>query len=686
MSLDYEKKKSLVLKEMISNYQKQLLVEREETLKLPIETENGFNVEREAKLIDIDEKMDILKRHEKDPYFAKLIFTDTNDNEEFMGYIGRVSVGDIQTKNDEKIVDWRAPIADLYYNGRVGNSSYVALNKEYNVDLKLKRQIVFKNGEVSSIYDFEDKISNDEFLTPFLTQSADNRLKSIVSTIQEEQNKIIRLPISKNMVVQGVAGSGKTTVALHRLSYLIYNYKKYANADEFLIISPNEIFMSYISSILVDLEADKSNSFSLNKVFEFACGTEFKLLNKHTKYEMLQTKKISTDYLSYKSSKEFAMCIDKFVFDYLNKLINKPLIVKGVKILDALDVLPYFKNNNDLNLNTLILNASRKIALELEINEDLQLKAFSNVNKSDSTLTKKYEIKRLIESGNFGYVKNNYNTNFKLFNIYKEFISSIEKYSDYKELDILKKQTLNDLKNKTLAYEDMSCLLYLYSKLTNIPYFEKLKCVFIDEAQDLSYLMFLALRKLFKNAKFSIFGDIAQGIYSYESINSWDEILDVVGNCELMYLDRSYRTSIEIMQEANKTLQKLNFKPANNVVRHGEEVEFNKDCNLELIKNQLKVLNEKYNNTAIICKDGKDLEKAIEMLSSLNLIVLDENNLSYNQNQNTILTVQTAKGLEFDSVIIFNEQSYLDNSLDLKLLYVAKTRALHKLIINGCKN
>ena len=686
MSLDYEKKKSLVLKEMISNYQKQLLVEREETLKLPIETENGFNVEREAKLIDIDEKMDILKRHEKDPYFAKLIFTDTNDNEEFMGYIGRVSVGDIQTKNDEKIVDWRAPIADLYYNGRVGNSSYVALNKEYNVDLKLKRQIVFKNGEVSSIYDFEDKISNDEFLTPFLTQSADNRLKSIVSTIQEEQNKIIRLPISKNMVVQGVAGSGKTTVALHRLSYLIYNYKKYANADEFLIISPNEIFMSYISSILVDLEADKSNSFSLNKVFEFACGTEFKLLNKHTKYEMLQNKKISTDYLSYKSSKEFAMCIDKFVLDYLNNIINKPLIVKGVKILDALDVLPYFKNNIDLNLNTLILNASRKIALELEINEDLQLKAFSNVNKSDSTLTKKYEIKRLIESGNFGYVKNNYNTNFKLFNIYKEFISSIEKYSDYKELDILKKQTLNDLKNKTLAYEDMSCLLYLYSKLTNIPYFEKLKCVFIDEAQDLSYLMFLALRKLFKNAKFSIFGDIAQGIYSYESINSWDEILDVVGNCELMYLDRSYRTSIEIMQEANKTLQKLNFKPANNVVRHGEEVEFNKDCNLELIKNQLKVLNEKYNNTAIICKDGKDLEKAIEMLSSLNLIVLDENNLSYNQNQNTILTVQTAKGLEFDSVIIFNEQSYLDNSLDLKLLYVAKTRALHKLIINGCKN
>ena len=137
-----------------------------------------------------------------------------------------------------------------------------------------------------------DQISNDEFLTPFLTQSANNRLKSIVSTIQEEQNKIIRLPIGKNSIVQGVAGSGKTTVALHRLSYLIYNYKRYAKAEDFLIISPNEIFMSYISSILVDLEADKSNSFSLNKVFEFAVGNEYKILNKHDQYEKLKLKKI----------------------------------------------------------------------------------------------------------------------------------------------------------------------------------------------------------------------------------------------------------------------------------------------------------------------------------------------------------------------------------------------------------
>lgn len=685
MSLEYEKKKSLVLKEMIENYKKELLIEREETLLLPIETENGFNVERESKLIDIDEKMDILKRHEKDPYFAKLIFTDINDGEEFMGYIGRVSVGDVQNNSDEKIVDWRAPIADLYYNGRIGESEYTALNNKYQVDLKLKRQIVFKEGEVKSIYDFEDKISNDEFLTPFLTQSADNRLKSIVSTIQEEQNKIIRLPVGKNCVVQGVAGSGKTTVALHRLSYLMYNYKKYANADEYLIVSPNEIFTSYISGILVDLEADKSNSFSLNKVFEFALGNEYKILNKHEQYENLQKKKISTDYLSFKSSKEFAEIIDKYIENYCNTLFDKDLIVKGVKVLDSSIVKPYFQNKNNNNITNLALNGSRKLALELEINEDLQTQALRNVNQSDATITKKHEIRRLLESGNFGYVKNNFNTNFKIFNIYKDFITNIHKYTDYKDINILQTETLNNLKKKILSYDDLGVILYFYSKFLSIPYFEKLKCVFIDEAQDLSIIMYMALRNLFNNATFSIFGDIAQGIYSYQSISNWEEILNIIGNCELLFLERSYRTSIEIMQEANKTLTKLGVKEANNVVRHGEEVEFNKECNYSLIEKQVKELNSKFSNTAIICKDNADLKIAEEMLKELNLIVLDENNLSYGKVQNTLLTVQTAKGLEFDSVIIFDVSKYKENPLDLKLLYVAKTRALHKLIINGNK-
>ena len=243
---------------------------------------------------------------------------------------------------------------------------------------------------------------------------------------------------------------------------------------------------------------------------------------------------------------------------------------------------------------------------------------------------------------------------------------------------------IKNLKNKTFSYDDLGAVLYLYSKFMDIPYYEKLKCVFLDEAQDLSNIMYLSLRKLFKNAKFSIFGDIAQGIYNYQSIDNWQSVQDIIGDCELMYLNRSYRTSIEIMAEANKTLAKLGVEPANNVVRHGEEVEFIDKCDLDTFKSQLEVLNSKFSNTAIICKDTEELRRAEKILAELNLAVLDESNLTYGQVQNTLLTVQTAKGLEFDSVIIFDNSSYTDSALDLRLLYVAKTRALHKLIINGC--
>ncbi|MBQ7351711.1 MAG: ATP-binding domain-containing protein [Clostridia bacterium] len=678
MSLDYEKKKAQVLKEMIENYKRELLEGRDAALDMPVETDNGFNIERETLITDIDEKLEILKRHEKDPYFAKLIFIDQDDGEEFQGYLGRLSIGDIGKPNDEKIVDWRAPIADLYYNGSIGTSSYNALGKEYNVDLKLKRQIQFKDGQVNSIYDFQDKVSSDEFLTPFLTQSANNRLKSIVSTIQEEQNKIIRMPIHQSSIVQGVAGSGKTTVALHRLSYLMYNYKRSALPEEYLIISPNEIFVSYISSILIDLDADKANSQSINKFFESICSNEYRILNKHTQYESLQKRNIDTSYLSEKTSLKFAQEIDKFIEKINQKIFYKDLILKGVKVLDKDDFIRFFDNPNNLDTNTLSINGCKKLSLTLATSQTLKSKAFHNINIGTDNITKKYQIQNLVESGNFGYIKNCFKTNFKLFSLYKDFITQLD--DNYK---ILKKETLANLKNKVISYDDLGSILYLQSRIENIPYLEKLKCVFIDEAQDISALLFLALRKLFKNAKFSIYGDIAQGIYGYQSISNWEEVKSIIGDSEILYLSKSYRTSIEITEEANKTLEKLGTPPASNVLRHGEKVERYQDAKLDTFKTQLETLNKNYSNTAIIVKDSTELKLAEEYLKTLNLTVLDESNILYGKAQNTILTVQTAKGLEFDSVIIFNEDSYSDSVIDLRLLYVAKTRALHKLIINS---
>ncbi len=683
MSLDYEKKKYEVLMGMVNAYQKELMTDREWALKMPIETENGFNIERENILNDIDEKMHILNKHRDNPYFAKLVFSDLSDGEEFQGYIGRLSIGEIKNPTDEKIVDWRAPISDLYYNGKLGETEYEALGKEYQVDLKLKRQVTIKEGEVKSIYDFEDKVSNDEFLTPYLTQSANNRLKSIVSTIQEEQNRIIRLPIFRNAIVQGVAGSGKTTVALHRLSYLMYNYKKQVKPEEYLIISPNEIFMNYISSILVDLEADKANSFSLNKMFEYALGNEYKILNKHSQYEYLKSKGIKHEYLKFKSSRAFAELIDKWLEDYKKEVFCKPLVVNGVEVLDKDTTFSFFTSYDNATIETIANNGYKKLGISLSLEGKVQKSAFKKIDEQNLELNKKFAIKRILESSNYGYVKKAINLNIDIFKIYKDMISNIHKYTDYEDIKILQRETLNRLKNKELAYDDMGVLLYLFSRFSEIPYYSKIKAVLIDEAQDLPSIMFMGLKNLFKMSTFMIFGDIAQGIYSYQSIDRWEDIQEIINECELLYLNRSYRTSIEIMDEAYVTLKKLGLPPANNVLRHGEKVDYYKDKNADLVSKQLELLSKEYNNTAIICKDNEELREAEKALESLELVVLDENNTTYSDIKKSLLTVQTAKGLEFDSVIIYDHSSYTENSIDLKLLYVAKTRALHKLIING---
>ena len=680
MNLEYEKKKYNILQDMVNKYYEELKKDRLKALDMPIETDNGFNVEREQLIDDIDEKIEILKRHCHEPYFAKLIFKDKDDDVEFNGYIGRLSIGDIGSTDDNKIVDWRAPISDLYYNGRIGDTQYTAHGKKFNVNLSLKRQINIKDNEVKSIYDFEDAVSSDEFLKPFLAQGADNRLKSIVATIQEEQNKIIRLPLYQNCIVQGVAGSGKTTVALHRLSYLMYNYKKSIRPQEFLIISPNEIFMSYISNILIDLDADKSNSYSLIKVIQNLIGYEYKILSKHEQFNYLVKNNISYKYLSFKNKSIFKTALDNYFFDLKQKIFKKPLIINGIEVLDKETVFKYF-NGREETIQQLLLHGSKKLGLALYYEDNIKNLAINNINNSNVDLQKKFSAKKIISSSNYGYIKKLFKIQNNPIKVYIDFINHIDQYIDFEEMSILKKYTLKNFKEKKVAFDDLASILYIISKLDELPYYNSIKYVFIDEAQDLSELMYISLKRIFPKAVFAIFGDISQGIYSYESIENWEQVQKIIGNSEIMYLNKSYRTSIEIMSEANKVLQKLGNPPANNVIRSAGKVEYYSNNNCEQIQNIINSYSNEYNNIAIICKDETQLKQASENLKNLNLTVIDEENISYDNKSKILLTVQTAKGLEFDMVIIYDYSSFNQNLLDLRLLYVAETRALHKLVL-----
>ena len=631
-------------------------------------------------------------RNQDSPYFARIIFQEDGNEEVTDVYIGKIGYVDLKTT---KLVDWRAPIADLYYNSALGRASYqtsafydnLLVDSKQNIEgtLSLKRQIRIDNNKVIDLFDFQNMVSSDEFLKPYLTESADNRLKNIVSTIQQEQNEIIRFPLNKNTIVQGVAGSGKTTVALHRLSFLMYNYKKYIKSKDFMIISPNQVFMSYISNLLIDLDADEAYSYSLENIFKEYTKIRWDVQAKHEQYEKLEDKKNNTDYLRFKGSKEFIEIIDRYLDDINRNIYYKDLIIDGVKVLNKEKMFEYHQKSKLKWIYPSFDAWVGKVVYDLKINTELTDEIEKNLKEQDIPFAKRLEIMRILQRGGLSrYLRRFMPTGLTPMKLYVALIKNIEKYTDYKWNHTLKKETLENLKNEKISYEDMFPLIYLQYKLEDIREYDNIKHVFIDEAQDNSYFCYFILRKIFPNAYFSIFGDLAQGLYSYQAIDDWKEIEPLFDEVNQLPLNKSYRTSIEIMDEANKTLEKLHMTKASNVIRHGEEVERRVGNPREVILQEIGEMREKgYKTIAVICKDKAEIAKASVLLSECNLQILDEKNSNYDELQVVLLTVQTAKGLEFDGVIIFDEDSYDENiKLDLKQLFVAKTRALHKLYLN----
>ena len=230
-----------------------------------------------------DDKMRLIYKNMDKPYFARIDFKRDNEKNLEKIYIGKVGVTD--EENNIVTVDWRAPISSIYYDSNIGRTKYIAPEGICEGELLLKRQFNIENQKLISYQDV-DTVANDELLKPYLSSSADNRLKNIVSTIQKEQNEIIREPLNKNIIVQGVAGSGKTTVALHRIAYLVYNYRDTVKPNQYLVIGPNKFFVSYISNVLPDLDVDNVNQLTYDELCKEYINEDFSL-------ELVKMKKLN---------------------------------------------------------------------------------------------------------------------------------------------------------------------------------------------------------------------------------------------------------------------------------------------------------------------------------------------------------------------------------------------------------
>jgi len=603
--------------------------------------EEKFKLEGEIKSIE---------KAKQTPYFARIDFNSKSNKEKC--YIGKLGVSDYD--NNIITVDWRAPISSLYYDSNVGKCSYEAPDGTINGELTLKRQYTIENSKLINFNDV-DTVSNDELLKPYLSVSADNRLKNIVSTIQSEQNKIIREKLGKNLVIQGVAGSGKTTVALHRIAYLVYNNRDLFKASDYMVIGPNKFFVSYISGILPDLDVNGVSEYTLDELMLKYVEEKFVINNSLDKIK-------DVDEISrFKTSMEIKKEIDKY-FDNLCILPNNDFTINGVKILSN----NFIRNMYDeINKNTFKSVKSRIDRLILLLNKYIN----DNMDLILYNLIKNKIDKKVLDE-----VKNNINNNLK-----KYFTILNKKVKDI-YIEILNDNSINtlDIRQNKIEIEDIPSLIYIKYRLSGGDVFNNYKHIVIDEAQDYGEFNFYALKQIFKTATFSIYGDLAQSLYSYRSIDNWECLKNIFDNLEIFKLNKSYRTTIEIMDEANKINELLGLDKAIPVIRHGDKVEYRDDSLIKLIGE----LKEQYKTIAIITKTQYESNKLYESLkNNIDINLINSNNLNYDSDIN-ILPSYLTKGLEFDSVIIVNKDEFKNNNImDMKLLYVSITRALHKLII-----
>lgn len=593
-----------------------------------------------------------LYKIQNNPYFGSIIFESDDAREENI-YIGITYVSD---NMNYLVHDWRSPIASLFYDYEVGKASYLAPSGLINGNLKRKRQYKIENGKFVHIFDNSINI-DDELLQEVLASSSSSKMKNIVNTIQMEQNKIIRNTSDKNLVVQGIAGSGKTSVALHRIAFLLYKIKNLTSSNV-LIFSPNRIFSEYISNVLPELGEENTlettfHKFLESNIYEYKEIESFTdFISRYYKYNV-----DNVDLVIYKQSDEIINDINLYI-DYL---VNKTMFVKEV-------VIDKYVTYDVEDLNYMLKDRYSKFPLFERINA-ISIKISENEYRGNKTKAKSIR-KLLLEALNIDcdYKK-----------IYMDFYrSNFCTFSNLSDSGIV-----NFVNKKKLNYEDACLFAYMKGLLNGFDYNMNILQVVVDEAQDYTKLQYIILSKIFKKASFTILGDVNQTINPYYKYNSLEEICEIF-NVKSRYLEltKTYRSSENIINYINNILG-LNYVVA---IRKGDNKEVISRCENDNLKEMLladiNYLKNIGKSIAIITKNDSEAEYLYELLSNevIGLELLSSN--SYNFKRDLVIVPSyVAKGLEFDSVIVYTKPNNRYKENEKYLFYVACSRAQHQLIV-----
>ncbi|HJF31767.1 MAG TPA: UvrD-helicase domain-containing protein [Sporosarcina psychrophila] len=674
----------------------------------------------------VSKNLSKLRRMQELPYFGRIDFIEEGESIQEQIYIGISTLTDASGE-EFLIYDWRAPVSSVYYDYQPGPAQYAAPGGIFQGTLENKWQYLIRGGVLQSMYDTSLTIG-DEILQQVLGKGTDKHMHSIVATIQQEQNRIIRHDRGKLLIVHGAAGSGKTSAALQRIAFLLYKYRDSMNADQIILFSPNSMFNSYVSNVLPELGEESMQQVTFQEYLNHRLSSEFQVENPYEQLEYVLTATNTPSYKSrvasirFKASPLFFEAIESYRKSLaLSGMLFMDMNFRGKPIVTAEQIAErFYSNDTSLRFHNRLeklkdwlvkkINETQKDELTKPwVQEKIELLSSEDYHKAHTYLAKRrgfkresiadYEIEpealaRLIVQQKLKPLRKQIQTTgfIDIKEIYKQLFADPLQIKQLMEGETpaewaeICQATLKMLSEGKLSYEDATPFLLMKELIQGFQSNSSIKHVLVDEAQDYSLFQFEFLKRLFPSARMTVLGDFNQAIFAHASeMNDFHTLLSLYGQVEteVINMTRSYRSTKPIIEFTSR------------LVPNGERIiPFERDGERPVLTQLLdhselhrciasKVATLRslsYNSIAIICKSSEESKSAYEALSNIDDIKLMKNGSIEYEEGVVVVPSYLSKGIEFDAVIIYDasEQVYGDESLR-RVFYTACTRAMHYL-------
>lgn len=656
------------------------------------EPQTADEVAQQAVDLIRDEQIRALTAAHSEPYFGRIDFREPRQAAPTPIYIGKRGVEGGES-GDRLVIDWRAPVASIFYSfsGKGDTAAYEAPDGVIEGNIHLKRNIVIRQHELQRVVDSyvhgqENLNVTDEFLLYRLSEQKDNRLRDIVSTIQAEQDKIIRADRGQAIVIQGVAGSGKTTVALHRIAFLLYQHADRLRADRMVIFAPNAMFVDYISEVLPELGVGGIQQTTFAEWALKVLDQRVALVSPADRLERwfgVNPDSKRTEELrlvKYKGSTQFIDVIDRYMTTLESTLVPQADFTAWEGVTLPADTIARWYS--------------------------VEYRHYPLAGRRDRTLARikrwyEMEYKTRRPSDPKGALKKQLAQRFRSYasrwhvleptGIYEGALQDAAAHHDGLPLTQISPLPRSKSKRPAVQLEDLAPLLYIHTKLYGVDSDYRFDHVVIDEAQDFSPMQIIVLQSYCPSQAFTILGDLSQSIHAYQGITDWQSFVKLFDADKAAYyqLDVSYRSTTEIIEFANRIVTRFpGFTLAKPVFRSGEPVRVCRVSEPErfnAVAESIRAFkNADANTIAVITRTEADAQAYQQGLCAVGI---DSHLLTAHDQRYgggiSVLPVYLAKGLEFDGVVLVDvdEINYDDTPQSARLLYVGCTRALHHLYV-----